>query len=127
MNGSNNQALEERKRYVDAFNSTMVKIWKEKIALLGAIDTGALLRSVVSIGVNANGEYTTVSLTQGFNLYGLFVDRGSRENGRKAKRWFLPKHFSSVRNLRDFFAENLGKESANVISNALTPSLMHKN
>lgn len=127
MNGSNNQSFEERKRYVDAFNSTMVKIWKEKIALLGAIDTGALLRSVVSIGVNANGEYTAVSLSQRFNLYGLFVDRGSKENGRKAKRWFSPKHFSSVRNLRAFFAENLGKESVNVISNALTPSLMYKN
>ena len=39
MSGSDKQ-LEERRKYVTAFNSTMIKIWRERIALLGVIDTG---------------------------------------------------------------------------------------
>jgi len=33
-------ALEERAKYVAAFNDTMIKIWKEQITLLNVIDTG---------------------------------------------------------------------------------------
>ena len=33
------QAFETRKKYVDAFNDTQIKIWKEKIVQLGVIDT----------------------------------------------------------------------------------------
>ena len=43
------QAIEERQKYVTAFNDTMIKIWKEQITLLGVIDTGRLLRSPISI------------------------------------------------------------------------------
>ena len=39
------QAIEERQKYVTAFNDTMVKIWKEQITLLGVIDTGLLMGS----------------------------------------------------------------------------------
>ena len=38
------QAIEERAKYVAAFNDTMIKIWQEQITLLGVIDTGQLLR-----------------------------------------------------------------------------------
>ena len=44
------QAIEERQKYVTAFNDTMVKIWKEQITLLDVIDTKRLLHSPVSIG-----------------------------------------------------------------------------
>ena len=74
------QAFEERKRYVKAFNSTMIKIWQEQISLLGVIDTGALYRSVVALGMNADGKYTSVTLSQSFNTYGLFVDYGTGSN-----------------------------------------------
>ena len=46
MNGNKpteQQALQERQKFVTAFNDTMLKIWQEQITLLGAIDTGALL------------------------------------------------------------------------------------
>ena len=43
------QALLEREKYINAFNDTMVKIWKEQITLLGVIDTGALLESPIGI------------------------------------------------------------------------------
>ena len=37
------QAIEERAKYVAAFNATMIQIWQEQITLLGVIDTGRLL------------------------------------------------------------------------------------
>lgn len=43
MNGSSEkEQVEARRKYVRAFNATMVKIWREQISLLGVIDTGAL-------------------------------------------------------------------------------------
>lgn len=133
------KSLEERRKYVTAFNSTMLKIWREQIILLGAIDTGALYRSVVAVGMNADDKYTSVSLSQKFNLYGLYVDYGTgsntprgnpgdigRENKRRRKRWFTRKYFASVMNIREFFADNLGKDLADTVSNALTRDLSRR-
>ena len=58
------QAIEERQKYVSAFNDTMIKIWKEQITLLDVIDTGRLLRSPISIGLTADGKYSQVQLSQ---------------------------------------------------------------
>ena len=41
------QAQDEREKYVMAFNYTMLKIWQEQITLLGVIDTHSLLRSPI--------------------------------------------------------------------------------
>lgn len=133
------QTLSERKKYVRAFNDTMIKIWREQIALLGVVDTGALYRSTVSTGVRADGRYTYVSLSQSFNLYGLYADYGvgsntpvgnpgdlGRDNRRKRKRWFSRKYYASVMNLREFFADNLGKDLADTVSNALTRSVTRR-
>ena len=130
------KALIERQKYVNAFNSTMIKIWKEQITLLNVIDTGALYRSVVALGTHADGKYYSVTLSQSFNLYGIYVDRGTgrntplgnggdigRANTRRRKQWFSRKHYASVMNIREFYADNLGKESANVVSNALTRNI----
>ena len=135
----NDKALQERQKYVQAFNTTMLKIWREQIILLGAIDTGALYRSVVAVGMKADGKFTSVSLSQKFNLYGLFVDYGTgsntprgnpgdigRANARKRKRWFSRKYFASVMNIREFFADNLGKDLADTVSNALTRDLSRR-
>ena len=70
---TNNHALAERKRYVTAFNSTMIKIWREQINLLGVIDTGALYRSTVAVRMTADGKFTQITLAQSFNTYGIFV------------------------------------------------------
>ena len=134
-----NKAQSEREKYVRAFNSTMIKIWREQIILLGAIDTGALYRSVVSVGMKADGKYTSISLSQKFNLYGLYVDYGTgsntprgnpgdigRANARKRKRWFSRKYFASVMNIREFFADNLGKDLVDTVSNALTRDLSRR-
>ncbi len=80
MSGTTDKAQQEREKYVRAFNATMIKIWREQIALLGVVDTGALYRSTVAVSMTADGKFTTISLSQKFNLYGLFVDYGTGSN-----------------------------------------------
>lgn len=139
MSGANDKTMLERQKYVQAFNTTMLKIWREQIILLGAIDTGALYRSVVAVGMKADGKFTSISLSQKFNLYGLYVDYGTgsntprgnpgdigRANARKRKRWFSRKYFASVMNIREFFADNLCKDLADTVSNALTRDLSRR-
>lgn len=139
MNGTTDKATLERQKYVQAFNATMIKIWREQIALLGVIDTGALYRSTLAVRMNADGKYTSITLEQSFNLYGLFVDyatgsntpRGNpgdlgRDNARKRKRWFSRKYYASVMNIRDFYADNLGRDLADTVSNALTRNISRR-
>lgn len=139
---------QDRERYVRAWNDTMIKIWKEKIALLGAVRTGALYRSVTAIGIRADGRYLDITLTQSFKTYGIFVNYGTgkevylgnpgdigkyrdgsnnpniNSKKRKEKPWFSPKYYSSVQNLQDFIADNIGEEGAYVIANALSADFL---
>lgn len=137
MNGTPKDSVEERRKYVRAFNATMVKIWREQIALLGVIDTGALYRSTVGISMTADGKFIDITLEQAFNTYGLFVDYGTgrntprgnpgdigKANGRK--RWFSRKYFASVMNIQEFYADSLGQELCRAISNALNPDIMRR-
>ena len=135
MSGTPKNSVEERRKYVTAFNATMIKIWREQMALLGVIDTGALYRSTIGISMTADGKFIDITLSQAFNTYGLFVDYGTgsntprgnsgdigRENKRKRKRWFSRKYFASVMNIQEFYADFLGKEFCRAIFNALLPS-----
>ena len=135
--GTTQQSIEARRKYVRAFNATMVKIWREQIALLGVIDTGALYRSTVGISMTADGKFIDITLEQAFNTYGLFVDYGTgrntprgnpgdigKANGRK--RWFSRKYFASVMNIQEFYADSLGQELCRAISNALNPDIMRR-
>ena len=65
---SGDKQLEERRKYVTAFNSTMVKIWREQINLLGVIDTGALYRSTMAVRMTADGKFTQITLAQSLTL-----------------------------------------------------------
>ena len=139
MSGTSDKAFQERQKYVQAFNSTMIKIWREQIALLGVVDTGALYLSAVAVRITADGKFTSVSLAQKFNLYGIYADYGvgsntprgnpgdlGRDNKRKRRRWFSRKYFASVMNIREFFADNLGKDLADTVSNALSPDVARR-
>jgi hypothetical protein len=42
-----------------------------------------------------------------------------REKKRKAKKWFSRKYYSSVLNLRDFLADNIGQSFVGVVAQAL--------
>ena len=139
MNNSNPE--QERAKYVRAFNSTMIKIWREQMALLGAVRTGALYRSTVAVSMTADGKFTSVKLEQSFNTYGLFVDYGTGgntprgnsgdlgagfSNRRKRRRWFSRKYFASVMNIQECFADNLGRDCCLAIANALNPDVMRR-
>ena len=141
MSGNDNEQLEARRKYVTAFNATMVKIWREQIALLGAVDTGALYRSTVGISMTADGKFIDITLEQAFNTYGLFVDYGTGRNTprgnsgdlgagfvnrRKRTRWFSRKYYASVMNIQEFYADSLGQEFCRAVSNALNPNIMRR-
>jgi len=123
------QAQDERERYIRGWNETMIKIWQERITLLDVIDTGALLRSPASLPIQTDGRFFEVSLSQEFLEYGLWQDYGvGRETPRgnsgdlgHAKRrqrrpWFSKKYYTSVLNLRDFIGDNVGREFQGIIA-----------
>ncbi len=133
-------AQEEREKYVLAFNDTMIKIWKEQITLLGVIDTHRLLRSPISLPVRAGGRFFEVGLSQAFLEYGLWQDYGTgretprgnsgdigRDKVRKRRRWFSRKYYASVMNIRDFFADNLGKEYQGIIADSFNDKIFRRN
>ena len=131
MNGANReqQAQDEREKYVMAFNDTMLKIWQEQITLLGVIDTHSLLRSPTALPVRTDGRFFEVGLSQAFLEYGLWQDYGTgretprgnsgdlgREKVRGRRRWFSRKYYASVMNIKEIFADNLGKEYQGILS-----------
>ena len=131
MNGrsTQQQAQDEREKYVMAFNDTMLKIWQEQITLLVVIDTHSLLRSPTALPVRTDGRFFEVGLSQAFLEYGLWQDYGTgretprgnsgdlgREKVRGRRRWFSRKYYASVMNIKEFFADNLGKEYQGILS-----------
>ena len=128
-NNKQQQAQDEREKYVMAFNDTMLKIWQEQITLLGVIDTHSLLRSPTALPVRTYGRFFEVGLSQAFLEYGLWQDYGTgretprgnsgdlgREKVRGRRRWFSRKYYASVMNIKEFFADNLGKEYQGILS-----------
>ena len=126
------QALKERQKYVAAFNDTMIKIWKERITLLDVIDTKTLLNSPISLGYKSDGKLVDVHLSQAFREYGLWQDYGTgretprgnpgdigRPKVRQRRRWFSIKYYASFMNIKEFYADNLGKEFIGIINEAL--------
>lgn len=126
------QALQERQKYVAAFNDTMIKIWKERITLLDVIDTKMLLHSPISLGYKADGKLVDVHLSQAFREYGLWQDYGTgretprgnpgdigRTKVRQRRRWFSIKYYASFMNIKEFYADNLGKEFVGIVNEAL--------
>ncbi len=126
------QAVEERRKYVMAFNDTMVRIWKEQITLLGVIDTGRLLNSPIGIQTAADGKVSEIHLSQAFLEYGIWQDYGTgkevprgnsgdlgRPKVRKERHWFSRKYYMSVMNIKEFLSDSLGRQFQGIIADAL--------
>ena len=88
-NNSEQQALQERQKFVSAFNDTIIRIWQEQITLLGVINTGALLASPKAF------------------------------RKRQRRRWFSRKYYASVMNLNEFYESYIEKLFIAIISNVL--------
>ncbi|MGN0238271.1 MAG: hypothetical protein ACI4AK_09360 [Lepagella sp.] len=115
--------LEARRKFVEAWNKTMIDIWQEKIFKYGIIDKGNLYHSPMSLAVRADGRFYDITLSQTFLEYGIWQDLGTgrevpignsgdigRDKVRQRRPWFSPKYYASVMNLKDFYAESLGYE-----------------
>lgn len=113
----------------------MVEIWKDKIAKLDAIESGALFRSVQAYPIEGDEEYRQFRMAFGFNEYGLYVDRGTgsntpkgnpgdnglaQGNRRRKKQWFSKKWYASTMNMKEFLADNIGREFVGILTNTLT-------
>lgn len=134
------KAIQEREKYINAFNDTMVKIWKEQIILLGVIDTGQLLESPIGIRCDKNDRITAITLSQSFLEYGLWQNYGTgretprgnpgdigRAKVRQKRPWMSRKFYASFMNLREFMADSLGREFLGMVSDALDSDKMRRN
>ena len=132
--------MEEREKFVFAFNRTMITIWCEQITLLNVIDTGRLLRSLKALPVRADGRFIEIGLSQSFLEYGLWqnfgtgkeIPRGNsgdigRERKRQKKPWFSRKYYASVMNLRDFLADNIAHEFVGIVARSLDDKYVRYN
>jgi len=139
-NPTQQSAQDEREKYILAWNDTMIKIWKEQITLLGVIDTGRLLASPIKLATKADGRFVECTLSQAFLEYGLWQDYGTgketprgnsgdlgRAKKRQRRRWFSRKYYSSVMNIKDFMADNLGKEFQGIIADSFNDKIFRKN
>lgn len=127
--------IDKRKRFVEAWNNTMIDIWQERISTLHVIDTAALWRSQLAIPVRADGRFYDITLSESFLEYGIWQDLGTGRNTaignthqkdndgwtnkRKRRRWFSIKYYSSIMALRDFMAESIGDEFKSMFCAAL--------
>lgn len=134
------EQIDSRKKYVEAWNKTMVAIWIERIEMLNVIDTGALWRSPLYMEVQADGRFYDITLSQTFLEYGLWQDLGvgrevphgnpgdiGRDKKRERRRWFSTKYYSSVLKLRDFMAMSLGNEFKAMLCDALDADRLRHN
>lgn len=92
----------------------------------------SLLQGLKSLPIKADGRFFEVSLSQAFLEYGLWQDYGTgretprgnsgdlgRTKIRQRRRWFSRKYYASVMNIKEFFADNLGKEYQGIIADYL--------
>lgn len=133
------EIIESRRKYVEAWNTTMIDIWKEQIIKLGVIDTGALLASPVAMTVQADGRITSVGFSHEFLEYGLWQDYGTgrevaignsgdigRDKVRERRQWFAKPYYRSVLNLRDFMADSIGEEFCGIFSEIFNDGLLKR-
>ena len=131
--GTNDTELEARKKFIDSYNDTQIRIWKDRIRMLQAVRSGALLRSPAPAIKLYDADVSNVTLAQSFIDYGIWVNfgvgrempagqrlpEGSRPR-RRAKRWFDKSYYRSVFNLRDFMARSFGRRAVGLIARALS-------
>lgn len=130
--------IDARKKFVEAWNKTMIDIWQEKIFKYHIMDTARLYNSPCALAIRADGRFYDITLSQTFIEYGIWQDLGTgrekaignsgditylnkkgrlRKQFRERRPWFSPNYYASVMNLRDFYAESLGYEFVGLFAN----------
>lgn len=126
------KAAQERYKFLTSFYLTMVKIWEERITLLGVIDTKALLWSVHGVASKLDKEWKEAEYKWSYLEYGIWNNYGTgrevyrgnpgdigRDKVREARKWMSVPLYASVMNLKEFMADNIGKEFLGIVSDAL--------
>ena len=132
-------AIEQRRKFVEAFNGTQLNMWQEQITLLDIIDTGALLGSVAAIRCDHDGKVTMATLEQSFLEYGLWQEYGvgketprgnpadiGRYRVRLRRPWMGKKLYASVMKLKEMFADSMGREFCGIVADALSDRKMRE-
>jgi len=143
------QAISERAKYVEAWNDTMTKIWQERILKYGVFESPRrrtrtslphLYDSLHQFPVKHDDKYLELAVHFTFPEYGIFQDRGTgREKSlgnpgdigeytksgrerkfRTARPWFSIKWYSSCMNIKEYMAKSIGKEFVGIVSFALS-------
>lgn len=143
--------IDSRKQYTEAWNDTMVKIWRERIIKLGVFETPRrktrvsaphLLDSLRLFPVQHDDKYMELTMHYTFPEYGIFQDLGvGREKAignpgdigeftqggkdrkiRKPRKWFSIKWYASCMNLKEFMARAIGDEFIGIITGLSNPS-----
>ena len=128
----------ELQGFSSAWADKMVEIWRDKIDLLDAIDTGRLRASVAKERFRVDDSGGEIGFR--FIYYGVYVDAGvgngyRRGNGgdlqflgktyrathglgepRTTKRWFSPSWYISTRVIAERWGRILGERFAGLIS-----------
>ena len=142
------QSIESRAKYVEAWNTTMTQIWQERILKLGVFESPRrryragephLYDSLRYFPVNHDDKYIELSMHFSFPEYGIFQDRGtgrekylgnpgdigeSTKAGRERKfrdrrPWFSVKWYASCMNIKEFMARSIGNQFVGIVSAAL--------
>ena len=133
------------KEYINAWNETMTRIWRDRILQQGIFESPRrrsragephLAESIRAFPVRGDGRVEELVLQFSFPVYGLYVEAGtgrekSRGNSgdigkttasgkerkwRERRPWFSKAWYSSVMNLTEYVARETGEEFKGVIA-----------
>lgn len=117
----------------------MLEIWNDRIIRMGILDTYSLRNSLKAVRFKMDKDAMEVEFGQRFKSYGVYQDAGTgketpignpgdigRHKVRERRPWFNPSFYSSYRNILEAFAESIGLQSMNIITNALKEENLRK-
>ena len=139
------QTIEERQKYVEAWNTTMTQIWQERILKHGVFesprrrtraDEPHLYDSLHYFPVRHDDKYIELAMHFTFPEYGIFQDRGTgrekwlgnpgdigeetksgRERKyRKPRPWFSVKWYASCMNIKEFMSKSVRNQFVGIVS-----------
>ena len=140
------RTLEARQKYVEGFNSTMIKIWQERIMNLGVFESPRrrtrssdphLYDTLRYFPVKHDDQYIELALHFSFPMYGIYQDLGvgrekyrgnpgdigdfqkthdAMRKFRDRRPWFSIKWYASCMNLKEFMARSIRDQFVGMVT-----------